>query len=85
MQIALDTFGRYAKLVISDSGIGIPPESVPKIFDRFYRVDKSRSRAAGGVGLGLSIVRAIVEGHKGKIEVSSEVNKGTTFTILLPR
>jgi two-component system phosphate regulon sensor histidine kinase PhoR len=71
--------------VINDSGIGIPPESVPKIFDRFYRVDKSRSRAAGGVGLGLSIVRAIVETHKGKIEVTSELNKGTTFTILIPK
>jgi OmpR-family two-component system manganese-sensing sensor histidine kinase len=85
VQVGLDTFGRYARLVIADSGIGIPPESVPKIFDRFYRVDKSRSRAAGGVGLGLSIVRAIVEGHKGKIDVTSEVNKGTSFTILLPR
>ena len=85
VQVSLDTFGRYARMVITDSGIGIPPESVPKIFDRFYRVDKSRSRAAGGVGLGLSIVRAIVEGHKGKIDVTSEINKGTTFTILLPR
>jgi signal transduction histidine kinase len=83
--VSVDTFGRYARLVIKDSGIGIPPESVPKIFDRFYRVDKSRSRAAGGVGLGLSIVRAIVETHKGKIDVASELNKGTTFTILLPK
>jgi two-component system phosphate regulon sensor histidine kinase PhoR len=85
VNISIDTFGRYARLVISDSGIGIPPESVPKIFDRFYRVDKSRSRAAGGVGLGLSIVRAIVETHKGKIEVTSELNKGTTFTILISK
>jgi signal transduction histidine kinase len=83
--MTVDTFGRYARLVIKDSGIGIPPESVPKIFDRFYRVDKSRSRAAGGVGLGLSIVRAIVETHKGKIDVSSDLNKGTTFTILIPK
>jgi OmpR-family two-component system manganese-sensing sensor histidine kinase len=83
--VSVDTFGRYARLVIKDSGIGIPAESVPKIFDRFYRVDKSRSRAAGGVGLGLSIVRAIVETHKGKIDVASELNKGTTFTILLPK
>ena len=85
VNISIDTFGRYARLVISDSGIGIPPESVPKIFDRFYRVDKSRSRAAGGGGLGLSIVRAIVETHKGKIEVTSELNKGTTFTILISK
>ncbi|HEY9757089.1 MAG TPA: HAMP domain-containing sensor histidine kinase [Oculatellaceae cyanobacterium] len=85
VHVTVDTFGRYARLVIADSGIGIPSESVPKIFDRFYRVDKSRSRAAGGVGLGLSIVRAIVESHKGKIDVTSEENKGTSFTILLPR
>lgn len=85
VDVSVDTFGRYARLVIKDSGIGIPPESVPKIFDRFYRVDKSRSRAAGGVGLGLSIVRAIVETHKGKIDVTSELNKGTVFTILLPK
>jgi signal transduction histidine kinase len=85
VQVTLDTLGRFARLTITDSGIGIPPESLPKIFDRFYRVEKSRTRAAGGVGLGLSIVRAIVDGHKGKIEVASEINKGTTFTILLPR
>ena len=83
--VKLEPAGRFAKLSVTDTGIGIPPESVPKIFDRFYRVDKSRSRAAGGVGLGLSIVRAIVDAHKGKIEVSSEVGKGTTFTIFLSR
>jgi K+-sensing histidine kinase KdpD len=83
--VRLEPSGRFAKLSVKDTGIGIPPESVPKIFDRFYRVDKSRSRAAGGVGLGLSIVRAIVDAHKGKIEVTSEVGKGTTFIIFLSR
>lgn len=83
--VKVEPAGRFAKLSVSDTGIGIPPESVPKIFDRFYRVDKSRSRAAGGVGLGLSIVRAIVDAHKGKVEVTSEVDKGTTFNIFLAR
>lgn len=83
--VNLETSGRgLARLTVSDTGVGIPEESVPHIFDRFYRVDKSRSRAAGGVGLGLSIVKAIVDAHKGKIEVTSKLEKGTTFAITLP-
>lgn len=73
-----------AILMVEDTGIGIPATDVPLIFDRFYRVDRARSRNAGGTGLGLAIVKFIVEMHGGKIEVKSSVNIGTTFTIRLP-
>lgn len=69
---------------VSDTGIGIPAESLPWIFDRFYRVDKSRSRQMGGTGLGLSISKALIERHGGRIEVESDVGKGSTFRIILP-
>ncbi|HEY9765379.1 MAG TPA: ATP-binding protein [Chroococcales cyanobacterium] len=69
---------------VIDSGIGVPEIDRPRIFDRFYRVDKSRSRVTGGVGLGLSIVKDIIEAHGGSIRVESEINKGTTFFIDLP-
>lgn len=69
---------------ISDSGIGIPKDEIQKIFDRFYRVDKARARDTGGTGLGLSIAMDVVKLHGGFIEVSSEEEKGSTFTIILP-
>lgn len=69
---------------VQDQGIGIPEEDIEHIFDRFYRVDKARSRALGGCGLGLSIVRTIIEKHAGTIDVKSDLGVGTTFTILLP-
>ncbi len=70
---------------VTDTGIGIPEIDRPRIFDRFYRVDKSRSRVTGGVGLGLSIVKDIIVAHRGTIDVASEINVGTTFIIRLPR
>jgi signal transduction histidine kinase len=73
-----------ALVKIRDTGIGIPKEEQEKIFKRFYRVDKSRSRETGGVGLGLSIAEWIVHAHHGRIEVESELNQGSTFTVNLP-
>jgi signal transduction histidine kinase len=69
---------------VSDTGEGIPPEDLPMIFERFYRVDKSRTRATGGTGLGLTIAKRLIEAHGGTIEVKSEVGKGSTFTFSLP-
>lgn len=71
-------------LSISDHGLGIPKQDLPRIFDRFYRVDRARSRAQGGTGLGLSIVKEIIKQHKGFIWAKSEYGKGSTFTIVLP-
>jgi two-component system OmpR family sensor kinase len=74
----------YAELTVADTGPGIPPEHLPHIWDRFYRVDKARSREYGGSGLGLAIVKYIVEAHGGSARVASIEGRGTTFTITLP-
>ncbi|WP_456464558.1 sensor histidine kinase [Persephonella sp.] len=79
-----DKKDKYAYITVSDTGIGIPKESLPLIFERFYRVDKSRSRNVGGTGLGLSIVKHITEAHNGKVEVESQMGEGSKFTIKLP-
>jgi len=73
-----------ARLVISDTGVGIPPECAGRVFDRFYRVDDSRARANGGSGLGLSIVKLVAESHRGSVELVSEPSRGSTFTVSLP-
>ncbi len=76
---------KWVRVVVADSGIGIAEKDQPLIFDRFYRVDKARSRKSGSTGLGLSIVKYIVEAHGGRISLESEAGKGSTFTIWLPR
>ncbi len=73
------------EVMVTDSGIGIPKEDLDKVFQRFYRVDKSRSRKQGGTGLGLAIVKHIIELHKSNIKVKSKVDKGTTFSFKLPK
>ena len=84
LKISLQNEGDFALLTIQDTGIGIPEEDLPLIFNRFYRVDKARTRDEGGSGLGLSICRQIAEAHKGKIEVESKLGVGTRFKIRLP-
>jgi two-component system, OmpR family, sensor histidine kinase SenX3 len=70
---------------VSDTGIGIPEEKLPRIFERFYRVDKARSKETGGTGLGLSIVKHTAENHGGRVAVESALGEGSTFTVYLPR
>lgn len=84
IQVSSRVSGANLEIAVTDSGIGIPPESLGLVFDRFYRVDKARSRVEGGAGLGLSIVKAVVEAHKGSVTVTSELGKGTTFKVLIP-
>ena len=72
------------EMSVTDTGVGISPQDLPYIFERFYRADKSRARATGGAGLGLTIAKRLVEAHGGKIEAQSEVGKGTRFSITLP-
>lgn len=85
VEVNAKTDGKYDIISVIDTGIGIPPESIPLVFERFYRVDKSRSRNIGGTGLGLSIVKHITEAHKGKVWVESQVGKGSKFYIKIPK
>ncbi len=82
--VSAERQGERAALRVTDSGVGIAPEHLPHLFERFYRVDQARARAAGGAGLGLTISRWIAEAHSGTIHVESEPGRGTTFTVELP-
>jgi len=84
ISIETSRIGRNLQIRISDNGIGIPDEDIPRVFERFYRVDKARTRDMGGTGLGLSIAKEIVEAHGGSISVSSSTKEGTEVVILLP-
>jgi two-component system, OmpR family, phosphate regulon sensor histidine kinase PhoR len=70
---------------VEDTGVGIPDRDQPRVFERFYRVDKARSREVGGTGLGLAIVKHLVQAMRGSVRVASQVGKGTTFKVTLPR
>jgi two-component system OmpR family sensor kinase len=84
IRVSVREMGDEAEVRVEDSGAGISQEDLPHVFERFYRVDKSRSRATGGVGLGLTIARRLVEAHGGKISVQSQAGKGSAFTFTLP-
>jgi signal transduction histidine kinase len=82
--VSAQGMSEYLEIRVSDTGVGIHPEELPKIFDKFYRVKHPKTRQVVGTGLGLAIVKGIVEAHHGTIDVESVPNKGTTFRILLP-
>jgi heavy metal sensor kinase len=84
VEIALGTRSGQAIVSVADTGIGIPAEHLPHIFDRFYRIDKARNREAGGTGLGLAIVQSLAQAHDGRVMVASMPGEGSTFTVYLP-
>jgi signal transduction histidine kinase len=84
IKVSLRKHDAKADFSISDTGVGISEEDQERIFERFYKADKSRTRSTGGSGLGLSIVKKIIDLHKGMIQVESKVGMGTTFIVSLP-
>ena len=84
MVVQVGSNGDEVVLRVTDTGIGIPSRDIDRIFERFYRVDRARSRETGGTGLGLAIVKHVVENHGGTIEVESELGRGTAFRIRFP-
>jgi signal transduction histidine kinase len=85
VKVSASDFGTHLQISVADTGIGIAPEALPHIFERFYRVKDEKTREILGTGLGLTIVKNIVDAHMGTIHVESEVGKGSTFTVLLPK
>jgi signal transduction histidine kinase len=85
VDVRLSVQGGGVVVSITDTGIGIPADDIPRIFERFYRVDRARSRESGGTGLGLSLVRHVVERSNGSLAVTSQPGEGSTFTMTLPR
>jgi two-component system phosphate regulon sensor histidine kinase PhoR len=83
IRVVPDASGEVS-ITISDTGVGIPSQDLPRIFERFYRVDKGRSRQVGGTGLGLTIVKHVIERMNGTIEVQSQLRYGSTFIVRLP-
>jgi signal transduction histidine kinase len=84
IRVAIACDDDVVTLRVGDTGIGIPSKDIPRIFERFYRVDRARSRETGGTGLGLAIVKHVVENHGGRIDVESELGRGTTFLVTFP-
>jgi two-component system phosphate regulon sensor histidine kinase PhoR len=84
VEVRLERSGANARLIVSDQGVGIPIDDQARIFERFYRVDKARSREVGGTGLGLAIVKHIALAHKGSVKVASRLGQGSTFTLEIP-
>jgi two-component system sensor histidine kinase SenX3 len=82
--VGVEVFGETAAISVKDDGVGIPRAELERVFERFYRVDRARSRETGGTGLGLAIVRHVAENHGGRVLVESKPGKGSTFTIELP-
>lgn len=82
--VGIEVIGDKVELAVRDTGVGIPPEQIKRVFERFFRVDKSRSKELGGTGLGLAIVKHIIEAHDSKVSVLSSVGKGSTFSFKLP-
>lgn len=85
LRVQVEDQGEHVQLVVADTGIGIPEEDQPRIFERFYRVDKSHAKTSGGTGLGLSIVKHIVRRHSGELRLESQVGRGTVVTVRLPK